>query len=294
VALASVIGAAICFAITPALARLTRIPFAIIAAPLVLIMVIGAYQSTSTMGDIFILFALGALGWMMKHAGWPRAPALVGFVLAKPMEQYFWLTNQIHGWSWLGRPIVLAIASLILVPMALGLWRRLRPGGSPGQSAAAEIAESLDHKPVSLILAAIVSLAFGYAIWEMTGFNTSSRLMPSLALLPGLPLALWLLVRAIRERGRSATHTDYSESVILLVLLAYATALWAIGFTISTAALLLWMLLVRARMRPVAGLAYGAVVFGIVWMLFDALRGDAPVGVLTGLSLAIHAERNLP
>ena len=75
-------GAAICFAITPALARLTRIPFAIIAAPLVLIMVIGAYQSTSTMGDIFMLFTMGALGWLMKHGGWPRAPALVGFVLS--------------------------------------------------------------------------------------------------------------------------------------------------------------------------------------------------------------------
>ena len=62
---ADVVGAAACFAITPALARLTRIPFAIIAAPLVLVMVIGAYQSTSTMGDIFMLIALGALGWLM-------------------------------------------------------------------------------------------------------------------------------------------------------------------------------------------------------------------------------------
>ena len=96
VALTSVVGALICFAITPALARLTRIPFAIIAAPLVLIMVVGAYQSTSTIGDIFMLFALGGLGWLMKHGGWPRAPALVGFVLSGPMEQYFWLTNQIH------------------------------------------------------------------------------------------------------------------------------------------------------------------------------------------------------
>ena len=38
--------------------------------------------------------------------------ALVGFVLSGPMEQYFWLTNQIHGWSWLGRPGVLIIGNL--------------------------------------------------------------------------------------------------------------------------------------------------------------------------------------
>lgn len=39
VALASVLGALICFAITPLIARLTQIPFALIAAPLLLVMV---------------------------------------------------------------------------------------------------------------------------------------------------------------------------------------------------------------------------------------------------------------
>jgi TctA family transporter len=229
VALSSVVGAALCFAITPALARLTRIPFGIIAAPLILIMVIGAYQATSTMGDIFMLFGLGALGWMMKHADWPRAPALVGFVLAKPMEQYFWLANQIHGWSWLLRPGVLIIASFIVIPLLLALWRRVRSRGEARADVAAQaldLPDTQDRKAVSLILAALVSVAFAYALWEMTGFNPSSQLMPSLALLPGLPLALWLF----------------------------------------------------------PGLIYGAIVFAVVLLLFDILRGDAPTGVLTGFS----------
>ncbi len=286
VALSSVVGAALCFAITPALARLTRIPFGIIAAPLILIMVVGAYQATSTMGDIFLLFALGALGWMMKHAEWPRAPALVGFVLAKPMEQYFWLANQIHGWSWLLRPGVLIIASFIVVPLLVNLWRWTRRSGGPREDAAATAAlklpESSDHKTVSLILAALVSIAFAYAIWEMTGFNPSSRLMPSLALLPGLPLALWLLFRAIRDYAPPA-DPGFKEPKILLVLIGYAIAVWAIGFSIPTLALLFWMLFVRAGMRPLSGAIYGVIVFGAVWLLFDILRGDAPVGALTGL-----------
>ncbi len=286
VALASVVGAALCFAVTPALARLTRIPFAIIAAPLILIMVIGAYQATSTMGDIFMLFALGALGWMMKHAEWPRAPALVGFVLATPMEQYFWLANQLHGWSWLLRPGVLIIASFIIVPVLLNIWRRWRTGGKPQRDAAAEaldLPDTTDNKTVSLILAALVCVAFAYAIWEMTGFNPSSRLMPSLALLPGLPLALWLLVRAVRNYTPSADPA-FKEPMILAVLIAYAVALWAVGFTVSTIALLGWMLFFRAKMRPVAGAVYGVIVFGLAWLLFDVLRGDAPTGALTGIS----------
>jgi putative tricarboxylic transport membrane protein len=287
VALSSVVGAALCFAITPALARLTRIPFGIIAAPLILIMVIGAYQATSTMGDIFMLFGLGALGWMMKHADWPRAPALVGFVLAKPMEQYFWLANQIHGWSWLLRPGVLIIASFIVIPLLLALWRRVRDRGEARADVAAQaldLPDTQDRKAVSLILAALVSVAFAYALWEMTGFNPSSQLMPSLALLPGLPLALWLLVRAIRDHRPPAGDAEFKEPAILFALIGYAVAIWAIGFSIPTVALLAWMLFARARMRLVPGLIYGAIVFAVVLLLFDILRGDAPTGVLTGFS----------
>ena len=286
VALSSVVGAALCFAITPMLARLTRIPFGIIAAPLILIMVVGAYQATSTMGDIFMLFALGTLGWMMKHAQWPRAPALVGFVLAGPMEQYFWLANQLHGWSWLLRPGVLIIGSFVLIPMLLNLYRWWRSRGARHVDVAAEaldLPDPEDHKTVSMILAAAVSVAFAYAIYEMTTFNASSRLMPSLALLPGLPLALWLLFRAIRDYAPS-TDREFKEPAVLLVLIGYGVALWAIGFTIPTVVLILWMLFVRAGMRPVPGIIYGMVVFGIVRLLFDVLRGDAPVGAFTGLS----------
>ena len=286
VALSSVVGAAVCFAITPVLARLTRIPFAIIAAPLILIMVIGAYQATSTMGDIFMLFALGALGWMMKHAEWPRAPALVGFVLAKPMEQYFWLSNQIHGWSWLLRPAVLVIASLIVVPLLIKLWRAWRDREENrvvDASKVLDLPETTDRKGISLILAGVVSVAFAYALWEMTGFNASSRLMPSLALLPGLPLALVLLYRSIQAYP-GETDDGFNEPKILFVLIGYSVALWAIGFSIPTAALLIWMLFFRAGMRPLTGAVYGAAVFVVVWLLFDVLRGDAPVGALIPLS----------
>lgn len=299
VALTSVVGAAVCFALTPALARLTRIPFAIIAAPLLLIMVVGAYQSTSTIGDIFMLFALGAVGWMMKHAEWPRAPALVGFVLSQPMEQYFWLTNQLHGWSWLLRPGVVILGLIILVPIGMHGWRWLgarREAAAPEAPEAAEAVEAVeavedtagpeaDHRTVSLVLAALATVAFAYALWEMTTFNPTSRLMPSLAILPGLPLALWLLVRGIRGmRHPSVGGASANEAGILFVLLGYAVAVWAIGFSIPTVALLGWMLFHRARMRWFTGGIYAIIIFAVIHLFFMQLRGDAPVGALLPLS----------
>ncbi|MDB6179647.1 tripartite tricarboxylate transporter permease [Paracoccus sp. Z330] len=282
VALTSVVGAAICFAISPALAKLTRIPFGIIAAPLILIMVIGAYQSTSTMGDIFMLFALGALGWVMKHADWPRAPALVGFVLAKPMEQYFWLTNQIHGWSWVTRPGVLIIASVIIIPLVLGGIRkyRARKDAVPVADANAEKAMGGGHNhSVGLFMAVLASFAFVYGAWEMMGFNPASRLFPSLAIGPGIGLSLWLVYRGLREY-RPDLGRDASELTILAALIFYGVAVWAIGITVPTALLLAWMLLIRAKMRLWTGLIYGTVIFVFIQVLFGLLRGDAPIGAL--------------
>ncbi|KZM49775.1 tripartite tricarboxylate transporter permease [Labrenzia sp. OB1] len=285
VALTSVVGAGLCFAITPALARLTRIPFAIIAAPLVLIMVIGAYQSTSTMGDIFMLFLLGGLGWLMKHGGWPRAPALVGFVLSGPMEQYFWLTNQIYGWSWLTRPGVLIIGSVIVIPMFLSFVRRLRARGRKAEPAPENALPTLNAPShgIALVLAAIVSVMFAYALWETFSFNPASRLMPGLAILPGLPLALYLLVRGLRGY-RNDFSRDANELWVLVALFVYAVAVWAFGLSIPTVALIAWMLLVKARMRIWTGLIYGTAVFAVIRLLFDLLRGDAPVGALIPFS----------
>ncbi|MFA8385667.1 MAG: tripartite tricarboxylate transporter permease [Pelagibaca sp.] len=285
VALTSIVGAALCFAITPMLARLTRIPFAIIAAPLVLVMVIGAYQATSTIGDIFMLFMLGALGWLMKHGGWPRAPALVGFVLSGPMEQYFWLTNQIHGWSWLTRPGVLVIASIIVIPLLISGFRKLRGWQSDkavSEPAETEVAEEC-NRSVALILAGLAAVLFLYALWETFTFNPASRLMPLLAIAPGVPLTLWLVFRGVREFQPDLSR-DAGELTILAVLLVYAVALWAIGLTIPTLALLSWMLLARAKMRLWTSALYGAVVFAAIWFLFDVLRGDPPVGALIPLS----------
>lgn len=322
VALTSVVGALVCFTITPMLARLTRIPFALIAAPLVLIMVIGAYQATSTMGDIFMLFSLGAVGWMMKHASWPRAPALVGFVLASPMEQYFWLTNQLHGWSWLMRPGVMIIASIILVPMAINLFRRLRTkpfaiktdspdmitsddsadndkiapansrinetdqvsestGDEVGNEAS--LATPAPDNTMEVCMALFASLAFAYALWAMQAFNPTSRAMPLLATIPGLPLALWLLIKAARH-FKAPVGQDFGELTVMLGLILYAFSVWAVGLSLPTIALIFWMLKIKARMRTWTALLYGGIIFILTHWLFSALRGDAPVGALVKLN----------
>lgn len=62
----------------------------------------------------------------MSGTGWPRAPLLIGFVLAGPMERYFVQTAGIYGWSWLQRPGVLIIGVVLVAPFVWGLWSLVR------------------------------------------------------------------------------------------------------------------------------------------------------------------------
>jgi uncharacterized membrane protein YagU involved in acid resistance len=107
--------------------------------------------------------------------------------------------------------------------------------------------------------------------------------MPALAIVPGLPLAAWLVFRGIREY-RDDFGDDAEELRILAVLILYAVLIWAFGFSLPTLVLMAWMLCMRARMRVWTAAIYGAVVFAVAHLLFNALRGDAPVGALLAIS----------
>ncbi|PMR75752.1 tripartite tricarboxylate transporter permease [Billgrantia endophytica] len=295
VALASVMGAIICFAVTPYLARLTRINFSLIAAPLLLIMVAGAYQGTQTFGDILALLVLGIIGWLMKNANWPRAPVLVGFVLATPMEQYFWLTTQIHGVTWLTRPGVLVIASLIVIPMLLGLVRKLRrrrasTAGSPSadHSPPGDSDESPRDSTILLITAGLMVVAFAYASHEMMGFRSNARLMPAMGIVPGVLLSLYILGRQLYRlrRDGKVIHLDSRQQLpVLGGILAYGAAMWLVGFSLATPLLLAWLLLRCAGMRLGSAALYGLIVYVAAQGLFILMRITPPSGTLFTLPM---------
>lgn len=293
VALASILGAAICFAVTPFIARVTQIRFALIAAPLMLIMVAGAYQSTQSLGDIAVLLILGLVGWLMKQADWPRAPVLVGFVLAGPMEQYFWLTTQIHGWSWLWRPGVLIIGSLIVIPLVIQGLRAWRRNGAervaePAREVPGEAPAVGGTTFTRLTLAAVAVPVFAYAAWETMQFSPSSRLLPLLAIIPGLALAIFVFGRELWQLARHSEAFRFDatdEYGIIFGFIAYGAAIGLFGFNLATVGFLAWVLFSCAKMRPVTGAAYGAILLVAINGMFQLMRIAPPEGMLVSLSI---------
>ncbi|MEM6728941.1 MAG: tripartite tricarboxylate transporter permease, partial [Pseudomonadota bacterium] len=87
-ALANVVGTLICIGASGGIARLTTIPFALLAPFLFMIISFAAFQSGQNLMDLVALFAIGLLGIMMRRFDWSRPAFLIGFVLSNPAETY--------------------------------------------------------------------------------------------------------------------------------------------------------------------------------------------------------------
>jgi TctA family transporter len=171
-AIANVIGAGLCVAVSPMVARLTTLPYAYVAPFMLMIIFFAAYQATSDWGDILALLAIGVLGLYMRRFGWPRPPLIIGFVLAEGAENYLYQAIQFHGWAWLWRPGVLIIAAITV----LSMWAGARYGRTPIDEGGAS-GRVRDTRP-QLLFALFMVAAFSYAVWDLLRWSLLTRAFP--------------------------------------------------------------------------------------------------------------------
>jgi hypothetical protein len=282
-ALAAILGAALSFLVSPWIARITRLEFGLIAAPLVVIMFIGAFESKKCLLDFNTLIAFGILGWLMKRAGWPRAPLLVGFVLAVPIERNFWLTYQLHGWGWLYRPIVLLLAAIIVAQLSYNAWRDFKSNAAPVPAepeAAASV--SVERVPITAgryDLGFVLSLAtvalFAAAIAMSFNFRFDSRLVPLLAAVPGLLCAGLLVLQHLRDRIERVAWPPRGELIQIATLVAAVAAIPYAGFFGAIAGYVLVVLATRTSLRLML-LPYAAAIVLSAWGLARLLNIPLP------------------
>jgi len=125
-ALANVIGAGTCLVLSGPIARLTTIPYPLLAPFMLVLIFFAAFQSSRDWGDLFTLFALGTLGVYMKRYGWPRPALLIGFFLSPRLESSTYLALEAYGLSFLQRPGVLILLALVILSTIAAV--RFKPG----------------------------------------------------------------------------------------------------------------------------------------------------------------------
>ena len=167
-AIANVIGAGICLALAGPIARLTLIPFTLIAPFMMVVITFAAFQARRDLSDLVLLLGVGLAGILLRRFGWPRPAVLIGFVLAPQAETYFYQAMQFYSWGFLARPGVLIIAAITAVSVFLGSRSRVGEEGVVRSGAAAAAAPrpgASRRQPQILFTGGVVAL-FAFAVLD--------------------------------------------------------------------------------------------------------------------------------
>lgn len=110
--------------------RMLRMPRNILMPIILLFCLVGSFAINNALFDLWILLAFGVAAWLLEDNGFPIAPAILGMLLGKMLEENF-ITSMIKSeGSWLAfveRPIAggLALFTLALWSGSAWLaWRR--------------------------------------------------------------------------------------------------------------------------------------------------------------------------
>jgi hypothetical protein len=203
VVIANIICAGLLMIWSRQLAKVTFIRSEMIIPAIILFVFMGAWMSGSVMGDWYLFLILGLLGLIMRYAGWPRAPLVLGFVLGSIMETALHITLQKYSWDWVLRPIsgiICALAILTVVLSATGFIKRRRDKQNvpAGEGAATGRAAEL-QKFTSLPFAIFMLAVFSYAIFQARGWPEEAGLLVDCFCYPGAAFCLVIIINDIRE-----------------------------------------------------------------------------------------------
>ncbi len=159
-ALANVVGAGLCIALSGGIARLTTIRFTLLAPFLFMMIAFAAFQSRQSLGDLVALFSVGLIGIFLRRFDWSRPAFLIGFVLSTQAENYSYQAFQIAsfkfrkgtelGLDYIFTPIGLVLIVITVVSVVLGIRqaKAILPEG--------EVKSGRKRGPLAFLLAVIV------------------------------------------------------------------------------------------------------------------------------------------
>ena len=294
-ALANVVGTLICIAASGGIARLTTIPFALLAPFLFMIISFAAFQSGQNLMDLVALFAIGMIGIMMRRFDWSRPAFLIGFVLSNPAENYANQSVQIaasrfrksfgEGIDYIFSPIVIVLIVITLISVVVGL-RQAKTIMAEGA-----VESGAKRAPMIFLLAVLgyLGLAFVDALM-IPDYGSDDRVFPQfvsgVAIVACLILLAQMMLRpethalfADRETGNADSNTHGLWSTLawfagLLVL----TSL--VGFILALAAFLFAFIHIRAGRSLGFAAAYTVVGIGFMCFMAGVLNRDFPPGLL--------------
>lgn len=291
IAAANIVGGGICFMLSPQIAKLTTIRYALLAPFMFGIIFFAAFQATRSWGDLVALFILSALGVYMKRFGWSRPALLIGFVLSVRVETSVYQTVALYGISFLERPIVIGLLILTLLSVSAAVFFKQAPAGPLTK----EGPFTNEKTGPQWFFLGLLAGAAVFILQDGMGFNQLTGLFPMVASISTLvfiaPLAMSMLFKkspsALFFDAERGADTNRPSAEFFLLLLAGMLAIAAVvGFVLGIAIFIFLFLWLRAQVvwwKSLLGVAGFVLFLGI---LSDQLTLRYPTGLLqTWISL---------
>ncbi|MEM7439414.1 MAG: tripartite tricarboxylate transporter permease [Pseudomonadota bacterium] len=294
-ALANVVGTLICIAASGGIARLTTIPFALLAPFLFMIISFAAFQSGQNLMDLVALFAIGLLGIMMRRFDWSRPAFLIGFVLATPAENYANQALQIassrfrrgfeDGIDYIFSPIVIVLLIITVISVVLGLRQ------AKSIMAEGDVPAGSKRAPFIFLLAVLGFVVFALIdAATMPDYAGTDRAFPRFVALVSVVGALVLLALMMLRNETNAIFADReaadkdANAFGLWPTLAWFAGLLALtallGFILALAIFLFTFIYFRAGRGLGFAAAYAAAGIGFMCLMAGLLNRDFPPGLL--------------
>lgn len=294
-ALANVIGTALCIGLSGSIARLTTIRFTLLAPFLFMLISFAAFQSGQSLADLAALFGIGLLGIFLRRFDWSRPAFLIGFVLSNPAENF---TNQAYqvagskfrqnhdiGIEYLFSPIVIVLFAITVVSIFLGV-RQAKYIMAEGQVATG-------NKKAPTIFMILLGLYFIFSFYNASLISDrllTDKIFPMFIAAVGLFCVVTMLIQMVRLPSshiifsdREASSGDHPARGLWPTLAWFGfllTLTSLVGFILALFVFLLAFMRFRAALSWVKTTAYTAVGIMLMVAMAHILNRDFPPGLL--------------
>jgi len=292
-ALANVLGAGSCMLLARPIARLTTIPFNLLAPFMIMVVSFAAFQATRQFMDLIALLGIGLLGVMLKRFGWSRPAFLIGFVLAGQAEGYLNLAVQFYGWEMFARPGVLSILAITLV----SIWLGARGQGTEARVAAAGLEDTSNSSrpkvrtPQLAFLSGTVGLLL-YAIWSSQELSPLGNMFPTGVGIVTLGLCVYLGAMLLFGSPENSANFDIEQDTGIV---AGKSAIWrnagwfgvlvaitaVLGFVLGTVSFFVAFLRLKAQVSWGMTMRLTTAALVVLTILTNFLLVELPAGLLS-------------
>jgi putative tricarboxylic transport membrane protein len=125
IVVSNILAGVLCIFSLPLMLKVTQISSAKLFAYLMPIIMIGVYSNNMYTLDLLMLIPVGALGVCFRKFGYSPGAIILGFILGKLFEYYFWQSLDLFGGWFFLTPICMVLLLIVTVVFTKDLWMPL-------------------------------------------------------------------------------------------------------------------------------------------------------------------------